>query len=178
MNTPKLGLPLGNLAPYLAVSTSFTANQVTAVLFEVSACSITINNVLWNLLGGVVNAAVGLGIYAVTTGSLTRGTRLADTGPLPAAVANQGVNTSPFIAPVTLRCGIYCMAFNTNSAAITLSGMSPAGNNITVLNMYNQKPEGFIGTAANAGVAGQLPTTLGLITATGAAKFPVLMLSN
>ena len=62
MNTPKLGLPLGNLAPYLAVSTSFTANQVTAVLFEVSAFSITTNNVLWNLLGGVVNAAVGLGI--------------------------------------------------------------------------------------------------------------------
>ncbi len=178
MNTPKIGAPLGNLAPYLAVSTSFTANQVTCVLFEVAGFSVTINNVLWNLLGGVNATHAGFAIYAVTPGSTTRGVRLADTGPLATAVANQGVNTSPFITPVTLPCGQYCLAFNTDSAAITVSAMAPAGVNITVLTTYNLTPEGFIGVAANAGVAGQLPALLGVVTPNATAHFPVIMLSN
>ena len=178
MNPPKIGLPYGIFGPWLSVSQAYGVNVVNTVLFEVPGFSVTINNVLWSLLGGVAATHAGFGIYAVTPGSLTRGARLADTGPLPTLVANQGVNTSPFLAPVTLACGIYCMAFTSDSAATTFSGVLSAGENINILNVYNLTPEGFVGTAANAAAAGQLPPTLGVITPVGAAKFPVSMLSN
>ena len=177
MNPPKIGIPLGKFGPFISLaSVTYTANVVNTVLFEISGFSVTLANVLWNLQTGVALSHAGFGIYAVTAGSLTRGARLADTGPV--SSAGSGVMTTPFLAAVTLPCGIYCMAFTTDSASVATLGMAPAGTNITALNVYNLTPEGFVGTAANASVAGQLPATLGVITPAGASKFPTIMLSN
>ncbi len=174
MSTPKIGVPLGTVGVVASTAAiSYTANQVVAVLFEVGGFSVTINNVLWNLTVGVAGGHAGFGIYAVTPGSATRGARLADTGPISATVADQGLKTTPFLTPVTLPCGQYCMAFTTDNASDTFLTV-----NIGAILPYNATPEVFLGTAANASVAGQLPATLGVITPTNSKPFPTMMLSN
>ncbi len=177
MNPPKIGIPFDDFGPNIsATSLTYSANLVNTVLFYVPGFSQTVVNVLWDLVTPQPASHVGFGIYAVTPGSATRGARLADTGPVASTVAGQTI--TPFLTPVTLPCGIYCMAFTTDNAAVATTGVLPAGAGITVLNVYNLTPEIFLGSAANASVAGQLPATLGLITAVGAGKFPSIMLSN
>ncbi len=174
MNTPKIGVPLGLAGPFVSTATfSYNANQVRAVLFEVTGFSVTINNVLWDLVTGVAGGHAGFGIYAVTPGSATRGARLADTGPVSCTVADQGLKTTPFLTPVTLPAGEYCMAFTVDNASIACLTV-----NIGAILPYNATPEIFLGTAANASAAGQLPATLGLITAAASGPFPTMMLSN
>ena len=174
MSTPKIGVPLGLAGPFVSTAAiSYVANTVNTVLFEVSGFSVTINNVLWDLVTGINGSHVGFGIYAVTPGSATRGTRLADTGPVNSQVADAGLKITPFLTPVTLECGQYCMAFTVDSASVTTLAV-----NIAAILPYNATPEVFLGTAANAGVAGQLPGALGAITPTNSLKFPTMMLSN
>ena len=176
-NTPKIGIPYDRFAPFLSTAASvYVANSVPTILFEVPGFSVTINNVLWRLNTPQVGSDVGFGIYAVTPGSLTRGVRLADTGAVSAAAGT--LMTTPFSFPVTLPPGWYCMAFTTNNGAVAIDSVLPGGAFATGMNVFNQTPEGFLGTAANAGVGGQLPNLLGLITLIGATKFPSIMLSN
>ena len=174
MNPTKIGIPMGLAAPSLSsASVSYTANQVRAILFEVSGFSVTINQVLWNLTVGVAGGHVGFGIYAVTTGSTTRGLRLADTGPISATVADQGLKATAFITPVTLPPGQYCLAFTADNASITCLTVNAAA-----WLPFNATPEIHFGTSATASVAGQLPALLGAITAAANGPFPTCMLSN
>ena len=174
MNPCKIGVPMEFAGPFTSTASfSYTLNQVRAVLFSVEGFSQIINNVLWDLVTGVVGGHVGFGVYAVTPGSATRGARLADTGPVSATAADQGLKTTPFLTPVILPCGIYCIAFTVDNASITCLTV-----NTGAFLPYNAIPEVFYGTAANASAAGQLPATLGLITAAASGPFPTMMLSN
>ena len=174
MNNTKIGVPLGLAGPFVSTAAlSYGANAVNTVLFEVSGFSVTLNNVLWDLVSGINGSHVGFGIYTVTPGSATRGVMLADTGPVNSQIADQGLKITPFLTPVTLPCGQYCMAFTTDSASVTALTV-----NIGAIVPYNGTPEIFLGTAANASVAGQLPALLGVITASNSLKFPTMMLSN
>ena len=177
MNAPMLGIPYDDFGPNIsAAAAAYSTTVVNTVLFEVLGFSVTVANVLWDLVTPQAASHVGFGIYAVTDGSATRGARLADTGPVSSAAGT--LKTTPFLAPVTLPCGIYCMAFTTDNAAVSVMSVTPGGAGVTTLNVYNQTPEVFLGTAANAAAGGQLPPTLGLITGVGGLKFPTIMLSN
>lgn len=177
---PKIGVPFGEIGPFISVAGStVAANTVVAILFSVRQPNVSIGNVYWSLNTGVNGALAGFSIYAVTPGSTTRGVRLADTGPVAVSIANQGSIISPFIGgPVVLAEGVYCLAFSDNNAGVAFVGMSPAGGNITVINAYNVTPEVYLGTAANASVAGQNPALLGVITGIGSTHFPACLLSN
>ncbi len=178
INPPKIGVPFGMVGPFVpAVTDVWTANQVQTCLFVVEGYSVTINRILWYQNTNVALSFCGFSIYAVTPGSATRGARLADTGPIDTSVGGGGAVNTPFLAPVTLAPGVYCLAFN-ESAGVQVLGTVPGGATVNAFAMYNACPEVFTGTAANVAVAGQNPAALGVITAVNAQKFPVVLLSN
>lgn len=102
----------------------------------------------------------------------TGNTRLIDTGPVNAAT-NSTKNT-PLGSPVTLEPGLYWLAWTTDNATNSVVGLNPT----TIFNTIGfGTGSPHIGSAANASVAGQLPTTLGTITG-AAVNMPLVRLQS
>lgn len=174
----KIGVPFGMVGPFVAnAATTYAANTPQTCLFVVEPAFVTISNIYWSLTANTLAQFVGFSIYNVTPGSSTRGTRIADTGPIDVNVTPIGPVKSA-LGPVTLASGVYCLAFNASAATVTVLGAVPGGGTITSINAYNGCPEVFYGSAANAAAAGQNPALLGVITGNSALHFPVVLLGN
>jgi hypothetical protein len=134
-----------------------TANVVACYRFTLKQ-NITVSKVTWNVAAG--NAAgrhVAFGIY-----SADGNTKLVDSGAMSAAAL--GVITAA-VSPVTLEAGtVYWFVQTSDSIAVTGPAIDEAATTTALLAALSNSYARY-GTAANASVAGVLPTTLGTITA-------------
>lgn len=147
-------IAIPNQWPGTEASVTLAANNRVRVFRFENTSRITIDQCVWRISAG--NAAgrfASIGIYSDDGGTL-----LVDSGPL--EVATAGVK-SVSISAVTLSPGFYWAAWTGSVGGVGFtSGAAPTNfgqifNDTTVL----------LGRAANDSVAGQLPATLGTITA-------------
>jgi len=116
--------------------------SLTSIIFEVTALN--------------AGKFCGVSLY-----SADGNTRVADTGPISAG--STGIKTGALVGgPIAVPAGFYWIMVNTDATTlVTFRSTVPV---VAYINLINQGTV-FYGTAANAAVAGQNPTTLGAITA-------------
>lgn len=139
-----VGSTLTNLGTFLG------ANEVPVWQF-VLPFTITVNLLSFEVVTPDPGNNVGVAIYdAAGT------TKLIDTGAQSAATGIIGVA----IPSVILTPGIYWLAYTHDGVAVTVRGLG----NVPNFNAFFNDNTTKVGTAANAGVAGVCPATLGAIT--------------
>lgn len=131
-----------------------TANQVRAVRFDLFA-RIAITKIDFRIGTGVAASFVGAGIYNSDGTTL-----LVDSGAVD--TSTNGVKTTT-VGSVTLQPGTYWFAYTANTATTLTGILGPSALSDTALSTAGAGKIGY-GTAANASVAGQLPSTLGAVT--------------
>jgi hypothetical protein len=134
------------------------ANAVVCYRFTLKQ-SITVSKITWDIVAG--NAAgrhIAFGIY-----SSDGNTKLIDSGAMSAAAL--GVVTATISPTVTLDAGVvYWYVQTSDSIAVTGPCIDEATTTAALLTLLSNSYVRY-GAAANASVAGALPTTLGTITA-------------
>lgn len=147
----------------------FTANQTIVYKFFLPR-TITVNSITTEILTLLAASKVGCGVY-----SLDGNTRLIDSGPLDSSTT--GAKTTAVSAVVLAGNAYYWAAFNVTSAT-TLQ----FAETFIRPGVVNGGSATFLGVAANASSAGQLPATLGVITPTASTAsscpFMVFKLQN
>lgn len=139
-----------------AADWNFAVNKVAIVEFTLVA-PVTISKVITQVNANIAASHFGVGIYDAN------GNLLADSGALTAASgAGTPVSTALRQGTVTLPAGVYYFAWTSDTASLNMifwgASIAPAP---TIPNKNNVR----YGTAANASTAGQLPATLGALTA-------------
>lgn len=165
-NTPGLGFFFGPgiFLPISAISRSTGAswvpvpNQVSVIQFVLDV-TFQISKVSINIIANAIGKHAGFGIY-----SGDGNTKIIDSGPM--ALDSITVLTSS-IGPFVLAPGTYFYAQTSDTTTATLNTSSSVSlNDAALMNANSSFPRYAV--AANASVAGQLPTTLGTLTAVSA----------
>jgi hypothetical protein len=142
-------------------------NVVRALMFYLPTQQV-VGNISIHITAGTTGGVVDVGIYSLA------GNKLVNAGGLAATAA---ANVTSTVAQVTLAPGYYYFAHTGFQSGGTLSaiaydclniGMQLTGLTTPLVNIKGVR----WGTAANAGVAGVLPATLGVITANNQTFYP------
>lgn len=133
-----------------------SANQVRCMQFPVYG-TITVNKIAFRTVVGTGGTNGAVGVYSLA------GSRLIDSGPKSSAGSGSYLETT-LGAAVILTPGEYLWCQTADSTSPTFMSVSTA---VGMLTLYTQNQTTAIYSAANASSAGQLPATLGTLTALG-----------
>ncbi len=150
-------------------------NQVKAFCWNFPY-RIQVDRVLWavDTVSGTGCDFGSVGIY-----SLDGNTRIIDAGPQ--AYSSNDVTIISDIGDTQLEAGIYYVAYTATetTSCTVLTETAPAGTNDGYEDLYLELANGSAckaaGTAANSSTAGQLPTTLGVVTFNPNIQRPIII---
>jgi hypothetical protein len=145
--------PDGALGITAATQPFTTSNRVHVFRHQVYA-PVSLSNVVVRIVTADVGKFFGLSLY---TGD--GNTRVWDSGPITGD--NTGAVSINF-TPITIEPGVYYMGWSANSTTLAYSGANM--DNAWLYFLLPASPQVFHGYAANTGLAGQNPPTLGALT--------------
>ena len=156
---PGIFLPISQLPQSSGASWQTAANRVNVTQFTIDV-SFEISLISINVIANALGKFGGFGIYTADGNTL-----VVDSGPM--SLASIAVVTSS-IASVTISPGTYFYAQTADTTTATMpTSASVNSNQIALMNANAAFPRYAV--AANPSVAGQLPATLGALTATSPA---------
>jgi len=143
-----------------------SANLVKGMHFTLQcATTVNITSARVQNTGGATTAHLGWGIYSANGNTL-----LVDSGPV--LTDSNAVKQVTLGSTVILPAGEYLFAWTLDSTVPTINSF---GLDTTYQAFINQATNPKIWTAANASVAGQLPATLGTLTALSATANQIIL---